>query len=484
MNFATATKAPYGKNAEFFMLPDYRGKKVVVMGLGLLGGGVVAARFFSKQGARVLVTDLKTQGELAVSVRALTRYKNIRFVFGKHREEDFQNADLIIQNPGVPGSSPYLEIARREKIHIETDVSFMMKYCPAFTIGITGTKGKTTITALIAQIMPHALVGGNIGVSVFSLLPKLSKNSKQIVVLELSSWQLESLKNARRSPQIAVISNIFPDHLNRYKNFTAYKNAKKLIFRYQKTGDYLIVNAENAEARGICSGARSKVFLFGGTKAPLFGVFLRDGWIVFSNAHKTERVVRVDKSRLKGAHNKENVMAAVCVAKILGAPNRIIAKAVYQFQGVPHRMEVVGMYKGVVYYNDTASTVPEATIRAVQSLAEQGSAGRIVLIAGGSDKKLNYGEFAVVTASLCKNVILYKGADSDTATDKMFEEYAKRGFRSFVLTASLKEALNTAAGIAKKGESVLFSPGASSFGKFVNEFDRGAQFVREVRRLF
>jgi len=210
----------------------FKNKKVVIMGLGLHGGGVGVAKFFCKQGADVLVTDLKTRKQLKESVDKL-KGLSIEFVLGKHRQEDFINTDLVIKNPGVPRDSFYLKIARKHKIPIKTDIGIFFDLCKVPIIGITGTKGKSTVATLVYLFLktkyPNVILAGNIGISPLEIFSKINKKSK--VVLELSSFELEDLK---KSPQVAVITNLFPDHLNRYKNFKSYIKAKESIFKYQK----------------------------------------------------------------------------------------------------------------------------------------------------------------------------------------------------------------------------------------------------------
>ena len=212
---------------------NFKNKKIVVMGLGLHGGGVGVARFFAKQGARVLVTDLRKKAELKESLEKLKDWP-IKYVLGKHRSEDFKNQDLIIKNPAVPNQSKYCQIAQRNGIPIETDIGLFFELCPAPIIGVTGTKGKSTTASLIAQILksakggkrPKVVLAGNIRTSVLDQLPRIKKNSR--VVLELSSWQLEGLAKHKKSPHLAVMTNFKPDHLNRYQNLKEYFQAKKL----------------------------------------------------------------------------------------------------------------------------------------------------------------------------------------------------------------------------------------------------------------
>ena len=413
-------------------MKSFKDKKVVIMGLGLLGGGVGAAKFFAKQGANVLVTDLRTRKELKESIKKLKKFDQIRFVLGKHRKEDFINADLIIRNPGVPRESKYLKIAKDNDIPVKTDVDIFFDLCSAPIIGITGTKGKSTVATLIYLFLKKkyskTFLAGNIGVSPLELLNKIDRKSK--VVLELSSFELEDLK---KSPKVAVITILFPDHLNRYKDFKHYVNAKKSIFKYQKKDDILVLN-NDPETKKLCSEAKSKVYFFKGS----------------------------------------NVEAAVLVAELFKIPKNDIKKVLSNFKGVAHRQEFVVEKKGIKYFNDTTATNPEAVIFAIETFKKRFPKSRIVLIAGGEDKKLSYRSLARSIKHDVDHVVLLPG----TGSNKL-----KKGLSKFYFVKSMKQAVKKASYLAQKGDVVLLSPGAASFNLFENEFDRGNQFVRAVKKL-
>jgi len=412
----------------------FKNKKIVIMGLGLLGGGVGAAKFFHKQGAKVLVTDLKTRKELKESIKKLKKLNRVKFVLGKHRKEDFINADLIIKNPGVFRESKYLKIAKDNNISVKTDIDIFFDLCPASIIGITGTKGKSTTATLIYLFLetkfPNTVLAGNIGISPLEILGRVNKKTK--VVLELSSFELEDLK---KSPHIAVITALFPDHLNRYKNFNDYIEAKKSIFKYQKKNDILILNYNNPETRNLAKEALSKVYFF------------RDS----------------------------NISAAVSVAKIFKIPKKNIKKVLSNFRGVPNRQELVAIKNEVKYINDTTATTPQSAILAIKRF----STSRIILIAGGQDKKLNYKQLAKEIKKNVEHLILLPG----TASDKLKRELTETRVPAFS-ARSMKEAVKRARSLAQKGDIILLSPGAASFNLFENEFDRGEQFVKAIRELF
>lgn len=413
-------------------MKSFKNKKVVIMGLGLLGGGVGAAEFFVKHGADVLVTDLKIKRQLKKSVDKLKGLP-IKFVLGKHRKEDFINADLIIRNPGVPRESKYLKIAKDNNIPVRTDIDIFFNLCSAPIIGITGTKGKSTVATLIYLFLkkkyPKTFLAGNIGVSPLEILNKIDKESK--VVLELSSFELEDLK---KSPHVAVITVLFPDHLNRYKDFKHYVNAKKSIFKYQDKNDILVLNNNDSETRKLYSEAKSKVYFFKGS----------------------------------------NAAAAILVAELFRIPKDDIKEVLSNFKGVPHRQEFIASKNGVKYFNDTTATNPEAVIFAIETFRKRFPKSKIVLIAGGEDKKLSYKSLARSIEHNVDHVVLLPG----TGSNKL-----KRNLDKFHSVKSMKQAVGKASSLAQRGDIVLLSPGAASFNLFENEFDRGNQFVKAVKRL-
>jgi len=411
----------------------FKDKKILIMGLGLHGGGVENAKFFYRQGAKILITDLKPAEKLTESLEKLKKFKDIKYTLGKHEEKDFLWADLILKNPDVPLSSPYLEIAKKNKINIETDVSLFFKLSKAFMIGVTGTKGKSTTASLIYHILKFKykkiFLVGNIGVSPLSVLPKIKKGDK--VVLELSNFELEDLK---QSPQVAVFTNILPDHLNRYATMQDYVNSKKPIFKYQSKKDYFVVNLDDSIVRQMTTEAKGKV-------------------IFFSDLEKT------------------NIPAAIKVAEILKISNKIIQKAIKNFKGVHSRQELVREINGVKYINDTTATMPDALILAINRFP--GS----ILICGGQNKGLEYKELTKEIKKKVKSVIMLPGTASDKIKENLLD------FNNLYNVSSMSEAVMKAKELAKNGDTVLLSPGAASFNLFKNEFDRGNQFVKLVKEL-
>jgi UDP-N-acetylmuramoylalanine--D-glutamate ligase len=436
-------------------MDNFTGKKVLIMGLGLNGGGVGAAKFFCSQKAEVLVTDLKTEDQLKESIEQLKGLK-IKFALGKHEEKDFLWADLIIKNPDVPSSSPYLEIARKNKKEIETDASLFFKLSGAFIIGVTGTKGKSTTASLIYHILKqqfkNVFLAGNIGISPLELLGEIKKGD--YAVLELSSFELDDL---RQSPQIAVITNIMPDHLNRYEGMEEYMESKKAIFKYQTKNDFIVLNKDDSIVRQMAGEAKSKSVYFSDEELP--------------------NSINLDGFKLSGAHNLQNLLAAVKVAEILKIPAEIIEKSLKDFKGVPNRQEFVREAQGVKFFNDTTATMPEAAIAAINTFLDKFPDSRLILICGGMDKGLKYTELANLIKERVDEVIMLPG----TASDKI--RHYLGNYTRIQEAPSMPMAVKKAKKMAKKGDVVILSPGATSFNLFKNEFDRGRQFVAAVKNL-
>lgn len=422
------------------------------MGLGLLGRGLGDTIFLAKQGARVTVTDLKTKAQLKDSIKKLKGLK-VKMVLGRHRIEDFEKADMILKAAGVPLDSPYIKTARKNGIPIEMDESLFAKYCPCPIIGITGTRGKTTTTYLIYEIAKltgkKVWLGGNIkGVATLPLINKVKMND--LVVMELSSWQLQGWHEAKISPHIAVFTNIYPDHLNYYKNsLRDYIYDKKAIYKYQNKNDFLIINKENKYTKQIGKEAKSKVI-----------------WFSEKDCNRSWKI------KLLGRHNLENVSAAIKVGQILGVSMNKIKKAVENFKGVEGRLELIREINGIKIYNDTTSTTPVALSKALNSFNK-----KVVLITGGTDKNLDLKDVINDIKNKAKKVILLPG----NGTDRLIKELKKQKHGEYFLCDSLKKVVDLAFSFAGKGDIILFSPGFTSFGMFKNEFDRGEKFVKIVQ---
>lgn len=438
----------------------FKDKKITVMGIHPEGRGVQDAEFLAVCGARVTATDMKREEDLKKSVSKLKKYKNISLVLGGHRIEDFQNKDLIIRAAGAPLDSIYLKEAKKNGIEIKTDETLFLKFAPKITVvGVTGTRGKSTVTHLIHFILKNAkrrvFIAGNVrGQAALPLLKEVKDGD--VVVMELDSWKLQGFGDAKISPDIAVFTTFYEDHMNYYKgNMKKYFSDKANIFKFQKKGDTLIAgkSAKDAIKKYYKGKIKSRTVI-----------------------PKKDDVSKLWKTHLLGEHNKENIAFAVSVCRVLGVSESDIKKGVEKFKGVPGRLELIKFSKGIKFYNDTTATSPEATIAALKAL---GVEKNIILIAGGADKKLDYKEFAKTVPKYVKMLILFKGE----ASDKIKSQIANRKSQINTLTdiTKMKDALKIARENAKKGDIILLSPAAASFGIFKNEFDRGEQFCELAR---
>ncbi len=449
------------------------------MGLGRHGGGVAVTRWLVRHGARVTVTDRKARPALAPSVAELAGLP-IEWVLGLHRREDFIKTDLIVQNPGVPSDSPYLAEARRHRVRIENEAGLFFDLCPAPIIGITGSKGKSTTSTLIYRMLANAnrpaVLAGNIRDTVmFEILDRVKE--RHTVVLELSSWHLEGLAPHRTSPHVAVITNVAPDHLNRYPNFLAYVKAKEHIVRFQSRRDWGIFNYDNVVARRVGGRTPGRRVWFSTRPLPdENAVYVADGAILARLSGRQHRVASVADVTLPGAHNLENVLAAVAVGIVVGVPAVSMRSTIKQFEGIRDRLETVRRVAGATYINDTTATNPQA----VEAALDTFPAGRIVLIAGGVDKKLDYRVLAARIAARTRALVLLPGS----ASELLARALKQCTFTGPVYDAkSMAGAVRRAASLARPGDVVLLSPGGSSFNLFVNEFDRGEQFRAAVKRI-
>lgn len=482
----------------------FRDKRITVMGLGLNGGGSGIALWLMRHGAKVTVTDLKDQHALAASVAELERtyirtvhagdkrlFHRFTYILGQHREQDFRDTDMVIKGPGVPNGNAFIAAAAQAGVPVETDVSLFFLLCPFPVIGITGTRGKSTTTSLIAEMCRRhdrrTVLGGNIRISVMDSLDKLLASAAKRavappVVFELSSFMLEGLAAHRTSPHIGVLTSIKPDHLNRYRNLAHYAATKVGIVRYQGKDDFAILNADDARVAAAARRTKARVRWFSAKplKQGRDGGFLKNGNFVLRDGGKDILLVPRNALRIPGEHNVMNAITAAVAAHAAGVPLHHIRNAIRAFKGIPGRIETVGSKKGVTYINDTTATSPDGAMAALRALTDKKKPGRIILIAGGTDKKLVFGEWAKEVRKRVAHLVLFDG----TATVKMEAALRKAGgFKRMIGARNMAEAVRVAAGLARKGDIVLLSPGCASFGLFINEFDRGDQFVRAVRRM-
>ena len=460
----------------------FKNKKITVFGLGLHGGGAGTVKFLASQGAKIIVTDIKTKEQLADSLEKLKGLKNVEYILGQHRREDFTKADMVIKTPAAPWNNKHIKLALENNIPVEVDSSLFFKLCKNPIIGITGTKGKTTTATIIYEILK--LAGKNpvkVGVGQVSVLDRLEKLKKDsVAVFELSSWRLSALGRIKQSPPIAVLSNIFPDHLNYYQSMESYVKDKKNIFLYQDPKDWLITNDDDDNLRSIAKEAESRIIKY--SKLPIKNgrsIFTEDGAIYLNNGVDIKKIISLEDLKVRGKHNIGNIMAAVGAAYAYGVEISKIREAARNFKGIAHRLELAGEIRGVKFYNDTAATIPEAVISALDSFTQP-----VILIAGGTDKNLDYSRLSKAIIRKAKGLVLLKGS----GTEKLVREIRKNlpeeeKDEEFKIVDSMDKAVEIAYRSAEAGDIILLSPGAASFELFLNEFDRGDKFKEAVKNL-
>jgi len=446
---------------------ELKGKKVLVVGLGK--SGLAAALFLRRHGAQVTVSDLRSAQALGQEIPSLLE-AGISVEAGGHGLLTFRRQDLIVVSPGVPLLTPELVQVRNLGLPIIGELELAARFLEGNVLAITGSNGKTTTTTLCGEIFSAAglktVVAGNIGVPV---IETVDNSAGAWSVLEVSSFQLETTESFH--PKIAVILNITPDHLDRHGTFENYVKMKEKIFANQTAEDYLILNGDDPVTQQAASRARSQILWFSRSKIVRRGTFLMNGMLMFRASEQASPfpVVPLAEISLKGEHNIENVLAAVCAACVANIPAQVIARAVASFHAVEHRLEFVAAIQGVDYYNDSKATNVDATAKAIASFP-----GNIHLILGGKDKNSDYSELNALLRARVKAVYTI-----GSAAEKIEKQIA--GVTRVVRAGTLEAAVDQAASQAVAGDVVLLAPACSSFDQFENYEHRGRVFKQAVK---
>jgi len=455
---------------------DFRGRRVVIMGLGLFGGGAGAARYFARKRASVLVTDLRDAAILAPSVAAL-RDHPVELRLGEHREEDFLAADLVVANPAVRPDSEMLELVRGAGIPVESEISLFLERSPAPVYGVTGSNGKTTTTRLMGEVFRaggrRVFVGGNVGGSILERVDDV--RPQDAVVLELSSFQGEDLERIRFSPHGSVVLNLTPNHLDRHGTFEAYEHAKRSLVRYQKRGDFSVLSFDDPRVRSIDEGEGRKIH-FSRRHELREGVFVRSGQVVARFEGREEVILPVDRIPLLGEFNRANVLAAIVAPLVEGVDPAAVASAVASFRPVEHRLEPVATLGDTVFYDDSISTTPESTLAALEAVPRPRW-----LIAGGADKGSPLDHLARGVCDHADGIALI-GATAQRLGEAI-ERVRPPGRRAPVLCVCgrLEGAIEWLFSRSDVSGSVLLSPGFASYDQFANFVQRGNEFRLLVR---
>ncbi len=486
MNTTIKQTAPhnYGEKRLFTSLKDIQGKNITVMGLGLHGGGEATVRFFLKHGAFVTVTDMKTEEELQSSVNSLLLDESVEksrltFTLGKHDIKDFKNADCVIKNPIVKyDGNEFLACAK----HIESDISIFLQFTKSKIIAVTGSKGKSSTVSAISYGLNEAgiktLLGGNITVSPLTFIDETLGDKAPVVVLELSSWQLADLRGRKLlKPIISIITKIVPDHQNWYGAMEPYVADKKLIFADQDEKDVFLCSCdEDGWGDIFAKEAKANVVRYPDDipESLLYGEDENEDWL--------------ENLKVPGDHNKENILNAACVMSLIGIQDDDIIDILKKYSGIGHRLEYFHTWKKgrceYQFYNDSAATVPESVVAAIDSFPNG-----LHLITGGTDKELDFlplvNRFKEVKGYSLKSLFLLAGTGTDKLLSLLKEKNVDINYKGPY--NSVSELLVDFKVFLEKQETgfpVIFSPGATSFGMFKNEFDRGDTFKSCVKKDF
>jgi UDP-N-acetylmuramoylalanine--D-glutamate ligase len=427
---------------------DLAGRRVTVVGLGRFGGGVGVTQWLVRQGAAVTVSDAAPPEKLADSLNQLAGM-DITLHLGGHEEADFLDADLLVVNPAVPETAPLLVRAMQQGIPATTEINLFIQRCPCPMVGITGTVGKSTTTAMTGEILSRRFtthVGGNIGRSLLLDLPAIQPDHR--AVLELSSFQLDRLPWIAASPHVALVTNLLPNHLDRHGTMNAYADAKKNIFRFQGPEDVLLLNRDDEGLLDWAEESPGRVETFSAKDTPF-------------------------ELLVPGRHNQANAQAAWAIARQFNIGRPTAAAALAEFRGLPHRLQLVAENDGVQYWNDSKCTTPAGAVVALNSFP----AGKSILLAGGYDKHVSFEALGRLAANRAKAVLCY-GATAQQIDD------ACRGHGSAAVETlpDLPAAIDRATALAEPGDAVLLSPACASYDQFTNYEQRGEMFIQHVTK--
>jgi len=447
-----------------------KGKKVLVIGAGKTG--VAAARVLHDLGARVTVCDIKREYLLSDTLQQLKDIP-VQVVTGGYPEVSQQNTDIIVMSPGVPLSIPPVMAAGELGIPVWSEIELASSMFDAPIVAVTGTNGKTTTTSLLGQMFRDAgvetVVAGNIGVPLIGEVEKIT--SQHVVVLEVSSFQLEAIHSFR--PKVGIVINLTPDHLDRHRTMEEYKAAKQSLFRNQRQGDFSVLNYDDEYVKSMASATQGEVIFFSLRHTLDTGAYLVGDDIYFSYRGEKTLICGRDELYIKGNHNLENALSAICAGILMGLSPQSIRFTLKTFKGVKHRLQLVDEINGVKYINDSKGTNPDASIKAVEAYSEP-----IILILGGKNKGSDFSDFARFISTRVKEVIVL-----GEAAPEISAALDAAGYHRYSQVETLEQAVAKAARIALPGEIVLLSPACASWDMFNNYEERGDLFISQVAAL-
>lgn len=435
--------------------------------------GVSAVNFLLRNGYHVKANDKKTEDDLSSYMDKVMNKDNVEFHFGHHDHSLLEGVDLVVISPGVPTVLSIIKEAKDKGIQVKSEVELAYQVHPDNWIGITGTDGKSTTTSLIGDILkkkyPDTLVGGNLGIPLTEMIEKAQSNT--YVVAELSSFQLENVIDLK--PKVGVLINIAKDHLDRYKDMHEYIQAKFNLFTNQTEDDFAVFNYDNKLSLEYLDRQpiKAQKFYFSLHDDSIQGAFLKDGKFCWQNGKSIEIIMNDGEQKIKGEHNKENILAAITIAKLLNIDNENIKQGIINFTGLPHRMELVREYKDRTFFNDSKATTTSAVAKSITGFKN------IILIMGGRDKGLDYSELNDVLKNNVKKLIL-TGEAKDTIKNMI--DYPEE---NTVLIDGFEEAVQEAYNTSMEGDNIILSPACTSYDLFKNFEQRGEAFKRIVNQL-
>lgn len=455
--------------------------------LGLARQGAALARYLAEAGAEVTVSDIQDEDLLVDQLEQLADLP-IRYALGGHPISLLDEADLLCVSGGVPLDIPIVEEARKKGVPLSNDAQIFLDRCPAPVVGITGSAGKTTTTALVGEMCRAAglrtWVGGNIGNPLISDVASIAP--RDCVVMELSSFQLELMDT---SPHIAAVLNVTPNHLDRHETMEAYIAAKRNIIAHQTREDMALLGYDDANARALALETPAQLFFFSGGAEVEAGAFKTNGELTLRMGGRDREICQASQVQLLGKHNLLNILAASALSSLVGVPLEAIRQVATTFTGVDHRLELIREEEEVRWYDDSIATAPERAIAAMRSFEEP-----IVLLAGGRDKDLPWSAFAEETVQRVRWLITFGEAGSMIArhVEKALDRGAGSGSRSqerrgmlagITSVETLEQAVNAAVDLAEPGDVVLLSPGGTSFDAYRDFAERGDRFKALVLEL-
>jgi len=492
---AAAAGAEAGREASPEARRLYAGKRVVVFGLGQFGGQIEAVRFFARAGARVLATDMKEAAKLERALRAIEALKQDEGLFvetrlGGHVAEDFLLADLVVVSPAVPKAAPMMELIRERKIPWTTELALTLSGLRAPVVAVTGSNGKSTTTAMLGEALGRAsgrkvFVGGNIGHPLLNELGAIGAGDR--AVLELSSFQLEDIRDTRAqgtlaafAPALALVTNLTPNHLDRHGTMESYAAAKRSLVEALPSDGIAVLNRADPIVLGFAEACRGRVFTFGIDEAAGPGSFVREGRVVFRDEAGHERALfQASEMRLPGRHNLENALAVTAAIGALGHDLDRAALAILAHEGLRDRLEPTATRRGVRYVNDSKATTPEAAAAGIHAFPEG-----ITLLAGGTDKGMDFTPFAEAAVARAARVLLI-GRTKERLKEWVLSRARDSGREAppVALFETLEAAVEAAARETPAGQVVLFSPACASYDMFLSFEDRGDRFRDLTRAL-